>query len=150
MIVLNRLWAKLQLVPTRGIRRAVWGVLAVLAAVVALFGGYYYWDRYVHLGDKSPLELDIERMEQAVRKDPQSPEARVILAEFYVNQGMYKQALAQMDQVLSVYPENEGALLISGIAHVRLDQPEAAVNAIREVSTRQLSVTRDYALAIQL
>jgi tetratricopeptide (TPR) repeat protein len=132
MFLLNRLLAKLEPVPTRGLRRAVWIVLAVLATVVVLFGGYYYWDRYVHLGDKSPLELDVERMEEAVRQDPQSPEARVILAEFYVNQGMYKQALAQTDQVLGVYPEDEGALLISGIAYVRLGQPESAVDRLEK------------------
>jgi len=132
MFLLSRLLAKLQLVPTRGIRRAVWIVLVVLAIAVALFGGYYYWDRYVHLGDKSPLELDVERMEEAVRQEPQSPEARIILAEYYVNQGMYKQALAQTDQVLSAYPEHEGALLVSGIAYVRQGQPEAAVDTLEK------------------
>jgi tetratricopeptide (TPR) repeat protein len=138
MLLLNRLLAKLQLVSTRGIKRAIWIVLAVLAVAIVLFGGYYYWDRYVHLGDKSPLEIDIERMEEAVRQDPQSPEARVILAEYYVNQGMYKHALAQTDQVLSVYPENEGALLISGIVYVRLDQLEAAADTLEKfVALRQ-------------
>ena len=67
MILLNRLLAKFQLLPTRGIKRVIWIVLAVLVAVVTLFGGYYYWDRYVHLGDKSPLELDVERMEELLR-----------------------------------------------------------------------------------
>ena len=143
MLLVNRLWAKLQRVPTRGIKLAIWIVSAVLAAIVALFGGYYYWDRYVHLGDKSPLELDIERMEEAVRQDPQSPDARVVLAEYYVNQGMYKQALAQTDQVLGVYPENEGALLVSGIAYVRLDQPEVAVDTLE----RFVALRRDRPMA---
>ncbi len=117
---------------TRGIQRLIWLVLAALATSLVLFGGYYYWDRYVHLGDKSPLELDIEQMEEIIRKDPQNPEARVAIAEHYLNQGMYPEALDQTKQVLSAYPENESALLVSGIAYVRLNQPEAALDPLEK------------------
>ncbi len=116
----------------RGIQRLIWLVLAALATSVVLFGGYYYWDRYVHIGDKSPLELDIENMEEIIRDDPQNPEARVAIAEHYLNQGMYQEALDQTKQVLSAYPENESALLVSGIAHVRLNQPEAALDPLEK------------------
>ena len=117
---------------TKSIQRLVWIVLAVLVVSLVLFGGYYYWDRYVHLGDKSPAELDIEQMEQVVREDPQNVEARVAMAEYYLNQGMYQEAIDQTTQVLDAYPENDGALLISGIAHVRLDQPEAALGSLEK------------------
>ena len=115
---------------TQGIQRAIWIALAALIANLALFGGYYYWDRYMHLGDKSPLELDIDQMEQVIRENPQNPEARVALAEFYLNKGMHKDALHQAEQVLGLYPENEVALLIAGIAHVHLNQPSDALEPL--------------------
>jgi len=132
MPVLNRLVRKLCLSSTQDIQRAIWIVLTTLVASLALFGGYYYWDRYVHLGDKSPLELDIEMLEKAVRKDPQNPKVRVALAASYLNSGVYREALEQTDQVLSLYPENEGALLVAGIAYVRLDRPEDALDLLEK------------------
>jgi len=117
---------------TQSLQRIIWIVLAALVASVALFGGYYYWDRYVQRGDKSPLELDIERMEQVIRDDPQDPEARVALAEFYLDKGMYREALQQTGQVLELYPEHEGALLVSGIAHVRQGQPEESLEPLEK------------------
>jgi tetratricopeptide (TPR) repeat protein len=127
MNFLSRFEQKLQSFTTQGIKRAIWVVLIALTASLALFGGYYYWDRYVHLGDKSPLELDIERMEEVIRRDPQNPDARVALAEYYLNKGTYEEALAQASQVLRLYPESEGALLISGMAYQASGQPEAAL-----------------------
>jgi tetratricopeptide (TPR) repeat protein len=121
------------LLSTPNIQGAVWVVLAALIAVLVLFSAYYYWDRYVvRLGDQSPLELGVGHLEQAIREDPQNPETRVALAEFYLDQGLYPEALDQSTQVLSLFPEDEGALLISGIAHIRLDQPEAAIEPLEQ------------------
>jgi tetratricopeptide (TPR) repeat protein len=129
---------KLQLSSTRDIQRAIWIVLAALIASLVLFGGYYYWDRYVHLGDRSPLELDIERMEAAVRQNPQDIDARVMLARYYLEEGMHREALDQTNQVLSLSPRHEGALLICGIAHVRMNRPEDALDPLeRLIALRQ-------------
>lgn len=116
----------------QNIQRVIWIVLALLVLTLALFGGYYYWDRYIHLGDKSPLELDVETLEQAIRDNPQDPEARVALAEYYLDQGAPKKALEQSTQVLKLYPDNQGAMLVSGIAAVRLQQPEAALSPLEQ------------------
>ncbi len=114
----------------QGIQRMIWIVAVALLANVMLFGGYYYWDRYVHIGDKSPIELDIQHLEEAVRADPQNPDTRVALAEYYLGKEMPAEALDQANQVLEAYPEHEGALLIAGIAHTRLDQPEEALEPL--------------------
>ncbi len=133
MPISNQVTQKHQLLSTQNIQRAIWLVLIALVAGLTLFGGYYYWDRYiVRLGDKSPLELNIDHLEQAIRDDPQNPEARVALAEFYLNKGLYQEALDQTNQVLGAFPENERALLLAGIAYVRLDQPEAALNPLEQ------------------
>jgi tetratricopeptide (TPR) repeat protein len=71
-------------------------------------------------------------MEKTIRQDPENPEARLALAEYYLNGGMYQEALDQANQVLSFYPEDEGALLISGIAYVHSNQAEAALEPLEK------------------
>jgi len=112
---------------TETIQRAFWIVLALLLAILLGFAGYYIWDRYLHAEGQDPVELGIAHMEEAIYQDPQDPELRVALAESYLSVGWYTQALEQADQVLRVQPENAGASLIAGIAHVKLDQPDAAL-----------------------
>lgn len=119
--------------------------LAVILAVTVLtsavlFGGYYYWDRYVHWGDQSPVERTVAQLEQAVKDNPNDPDARVALAEYYVKQNEYTKALGQVETVLKVYPEHEGALLLGGIVQVRLHQPAAAIPWLEKfVALRQAS-----------
>jgi tetratricopeptide (TPR) repeat protein len=115
---------------TQTLQRAVWFVLAALVVSLVVFGGYYIWDRYIHLKDQSPIELGIEQMEQAIHQEPQNPEVRVALAETYLAAGQYAEAFEQADQVLALYPENVNALLIAGVASARLDRPEAALDPL--------------------
>jgi tetratricopeptide (TPR) repeat protein len=120
----------------RSFRRAIWLTAAVLAVLLVVFAGYYYWDRYanplVRAKDKAPVEMRIEMIEEAIRKDPQNPEKRVALAEAYLQNGMAQQALDQATQVLKFYPENEGALLVSGNALVRLGQADRALAPLEQ------------------
>ncbi|MBU0704859.1 MAG: tetratricopeptide repeat protein [Chloroflexi bacterium] len=131
-IFFDSLTQRIGAVSTPDLQRAVWVVLITLVASLTAFSGYYYWDRYVHLGDKSPLERDIEHMEQVIQENPQDSDARVALAEYYLNEGAYQKSLDQATQVLALYPEHEGALLLSGIAYIRLGQPEAAVDPLEK------------------
>ncbi len=123
--------SSLNLSTPQGIQRTIWLVAAALTVNVLLFGGYYYWDRYVHLGDTSQVEISIAELEKAIRDDPNDPEKRVMLAEYYLNSNLPAKALEQTDQVLEAYPENEGALLLSGIAFVRQKQPEKAIDPLK-------------------
>ncbi len=123
--------SSLNLSTPQGIQRTIWLVAAALTVNVLLFGGYYYWDRYVHLGDTSQVEISIAELEKAIRDDPNDPEKRVMLAEYYLNSNLPAKALEQTDQVLEAYPENEGALLLSGIAFVRQEQPEKAIDPLK-------------------
>ncbi len=116
---------------TGTIQRLVWIALFALLAVVLSFAGYYIHDRYVVLGDRSPADLDIQEMEAVVRAAPRDPQARLELAESYLKAGQYGQALAQAEQVSNLYPEVDTALLLAGIAQVRMDQPEAALEPLQ-------------------
>lgn len=113
-------------------------VSAALIISLVVFGIYYVADRYAHPADRSPMEAGIERMEQAVRRDPENVERRSALAEAYLTAGRYRDALEQAQQVLSLYPDNAGALLIAGIACTRLDRPAAALEPLnRFIGQRQ-------------
>ncbi len=122
----------LKTISTRTLTRVIVGAAVLLLVAVGVFGGYYYWDRYTFAGDKSPLELDIEHLESAIREDPQNPETRVALAQYYLGKGLYKDALAQAGQVLNAFPDNDGALLVAGIAHVRLNDMEPAIKNLEQ------------------
>jgi tetratricopeptide (TPR) repeat protein len=61
-----------------------------------------------------------------------------MLAESYLRSGKHAAALEQAEQVSRMYPDNPSALLIAGISHVRLDQPQAALRPLhRFVEMRQ-------------
>ena len=49
-------------------------LMAVLVALITLaFGGYYYWDRYIHLGDMSPNELGLTHIQKVMEENPNDP-----------------------------------------------------------------------------
>ena len=126
------------LLSTETLQRAIWITLAALLLTLMAFAGYYVWDRYIHLEDRSPIELGIEQMEQAIRQEPQNPELRMALAETYLAAGQYEEALDQAGQMLDLYPENVSALLIAGMASARLGQPDAALDPLtRFVALRE-------------
>ncbi len=109
--------------------------LAALVAFLSLFAGHYVWDRYIYIGGRPPVGLDVE---QAVHRDPQDSEARLALAETYLLSGRYADALEQAEEVLGLYPDAASALLIAGISHVRLGQSEAALAPLQSfVAQRQ-------------
>ena len=117
---------------TRLIKRLVWIALAALLLGMIAFGGYYYWDRYVHLGDKSPVVRNIEHLEKLARENPQDADARLALAQYYLESGMYPEAIDQAQQVSKVYPDNDGALFILGLAYTQTEKPEAAIEPLEK------------------
>lgn len=112
---------------TARLQKAIRIAVIALGVLVIGFGVYYYVDRYVATGDRSPLEMTVEELENAVRADPDDPDTRLALAEVYIARTRYREALAQAGQVLEAYPDNERALLVLGIAHEASNQPEAAI-----------------------
>jgi tetratricopeptide (TPR) repeat protein len=112
------------------LKRAIRIVLLALVAVLLLGGGYYLLDRYRHPQERSPVEVGIAHLEEVVRDEPDNVDARVALADAYLGGGQYKQALGQTEQVLALYPDAAGALLIAGIAHARMDRPQDAVEPL--------------------
>lgn len=123
---------------TLALRRAVLIALGTLGIVVSAFAGYYLWDRYVHLGDHSPMQVQAQMAAQAAQDTPHDAAARVALADTYLSAREYDKALTQAEGVLAVYPEDAGALLIAGIACCFLDEPEQAAPHLEQfIALRQ-------------
>lgn len=112
--------------------RLVTLAFGLLILIVVVFGGYYYWDRYIHIGDTSPLELGVKELETIVRENPDDPEARVALAQYYFQNGAYEHAIEQSQQIIDTYPENDGALLILGVSYAHSGETQASVEPLQQ------------------
>lgn len=113
----------------------VLGLLAAVVLTLGAFAAYYYWDRYVAIGDQSPVERNIAHLEQMVRKNPQDAETRLSLAQYYLENTMDAKALDQARQILEAYPDSEGALFVVGVAYGRTGQPQAALEPLEKLAT---------------
>ncbi len=101
-------------------------LIAVLG-LFAAFGLYYYWDRYAHPGDQSLHQREVTDLQTIVRQNPNDPEPRMALAEFYLSGKNYQDAIDQAEQVLSAVPDNDRALFVLGVASTQSGQHEAGV-----------------------
>lgn len=104
------------------------GILLVL--VVVVFGGYYYYDRYYHKPQPEQAEVNLAEAEQAVRDDPQNVDMRMALAEVYMYNNRFADALVQANQVMMSQPNNERAWLVVGIASANLGKPADAIEPL--------------------
>ena len=105
--------------------------VAVLLAVFS-FGGYYYWDRYVKLDDISPSEKSLQELEKAVGDNPQDPQPRLALAESYLVDRRYAEAIQQANQVLVALPDSDRAMLVVGVASVYEGKPDQAIAPLKK------------------
>lgn len=135
------------------LQRLVWLLLTSVVGVALAFAGYYYWDRYVHLGDKTPMELGINDLEAQVRSNPDDPDMRLALSEHYLRGARYTDALEQANQVRSSYPDNDRAMLVAGLAQIFLGQLEQGVPELEqfaEIHRQQPTASGDMALEAAL
>ena len=115
-------------------------MLFAILAISVVFGAYYFWDRYVHPGDMSPVELGITHLEQVVQADPGDQNARLSLIQYYIDNENYPEAIEQSQQVLNAYPDNTGAFLLLGIAYTKTNQYQIAIDTLEQfVALRRAS-----------
>ena len=115
---------------TQQLNRLVWFALATLVGLALAFAGYYYWDRYVHLGDIPPLQMGVNELEAKVHSDPSSPESRLALAEVHLRNSQYEEAINQAEQVLSAYPDNDRGLLVVGLSYALNGNSASAIDPL--------------------
>jgi tetratricopeptide (TPR) repeat protein len=116
----------------RSLIRLIWLAAAGILIVAAAFSAYYYWDRYVHRDDQSPMTKSINELEAQVRQEPNEPEPRLALAEFYLRNQRYTDAIDQAQQVLGAYPNSDRAVLVIGVSYAFLNQPQNALSPLEK------------------
>jgi tetratricopeptide (TPR) repeat protein len=114
----------------RPLKRLVWIAFAILLLLIVAFAGYYYWDRYVHLGDMTPLQRNIQALEKKARENPDDPSTRLALAQYYLENKMISDAIDQASQIVKAFPDNDGAYFILGIAYTQSNQPQSALEPL--------------------
>lgn len=114
--------------------RVILRVAAVLLGLVVVFGILYYLDRYYQPPTASALERHIQQAEQAVRQNPNSLEARLALARFYLAQERYEASIAQSQQALLLDDKSDEALTTMGLAYLRRHDLPRAKQAFAQVA----------------
>jgi tetratricopeptide (TPR) repeat protein len=118
--------------------RLVYLMLALTTILIITFAAYYYFDRYIHQGDMSPVELGVNHLEQAVQDSPNDPNVRLALASNYIESGDFSSAITQAQQVLDAYPDDLGALFLLGIANTSLKHYETANQSLERYITLRM------------
>jgi tetratricopeptide (TPR) repeat protein len=111
-------------------------VLMVMASILitVAFGVYYYADRYVRFGDKSPAQLEIEHLEVVVVANPQDLEARLTMAQLYYENGEYSKAIQHGEAVSKARPDEPAPLFLLGVAYSKAGQIDAAVEVLEHLA----------------
>lgn len=131
-----------QLDEQQRLTRMVWLALTAVLILAASFGGYYYFDRYVHVSDPSPVAESTALLETTVRQNPDDVEARVALAQNYMQSGRFQEAVEQTGQVLEAFPDHHGALFVQGLAYAKAGQADDSIEPLaRLVILRRQSPT---------
>jgi tetratricopeptide (TPR) repeat protein len=108
-------------------------ILVLLVVLVTVsFIGYYVWDNYFR---PSPSALDqaIEHMEKLIRANPNDPELRAAVAEIYLTNGMYREAITQYQETLKAVADHKGAIFGLGSAYMAIGRNNEAIQYLNRV-----------------
>lgn len=102
------------------IRRALkrGAVLAVaLALMLGLAAGVMFARDQLFSSSDSVLQRDEQQLEEAVLEDPNDPDLRVALAEVYLHERKFDEAIEQYNEALKADEDRQDALLGLGLAY---------------------------------
>ncbi len=116
-----------------------------LILLVVAFGAYYAFDRYF-VPVESPLDQSVRQLEDAVRKQPNDPELRVMVGNGYVRQGRLDKAVIQYQEALKLKEDWQPALL--AMAATELEQRNEA--RAEEIYRRVADLNQDNELRYSL
>ena len=116
---------------TRLLKRLIILVGVLLVVAIISFGVYYYYDRYYSSKPKA-MEQTIKNAEQALTLDPKNPEKRMDLAEMYLFNNRYTDAIADANQVLLTDPQNQRAWLVLGLGYAMKGDPSPAIEPLQK------------------
>ena len=113
-------------------RRLLFIGIAVLVVLVVVFGVVYYRERYATPAGVTEAPTVAEQLEEQVKNDPTNADARVLLAQEYLANKRFDDAIAQAQQIVKAYPKADGALLILGVAQNLTGDPAASIEPLTQ------------------
>jgi tetratricopeptide (TPR) repeat protein len=119
---------------TRQLTRIVILLGVLLVVAVVSFGSYYYYDRYYQPQPKA-VEASMAQAEQAAASDPQNPDKRLALAETYMMNGRWNDAMAQAAEILAANPEDkylQRAWLVIGVSSHQMGNYNDAIDPLTQ------------------
>lgn len=120
----------------------VWILSVSVLLSTITFGVYYYFDRYNH-SDQAVVEHQLQSVEAMVRENPQNPNLRVAVANYYLETGQTDQAIQQSQQALVIDPNNQGAIILLAQVYQKAGQIDDAITQFNRV----IELNRDNPLA---
>lgn len=120
----------------------VWILSASVLLSTITFSVYYYFDRYNH-SDQAVIEHQLQSVEAMVRENPQNPNLRVAVANYYLESGQTDQAIQQSQQALVIDPNNQGAIILLAQVYQKAGQIDDAITQFNRV----IELNRDNPLA---
>lgn len=103
------------------------------------FGAYYYSQRYISpVKQISPEDKALIDLGNAVRKDPSDVQSRAKLAETYLVNRRFDEAIVQSAKILEAYPDNESAMLTLSVAYIYTEKFKLAIAPLEKfISIRE-------------
>ena len=106
--------------------------LGILLGVAIIgFGGYYYYDRFYSAKPRA-MDLTIQQAVQALVKDPSNADRRMDLAQLYLVNNRFADAIKYSNQVLLVDANNQRAWLVLGLSHAMKGDPSTAIEPLQK------------------
>ncbi len=135
---------------TKQLTRMVWLAFIAVLLLGASFAIYYYADRYVHIGDQSPFERDLLNLEETLRENPQDAAAGLSLAQRYLQNGRYEDAISLAQQIVTANPQDVEGLMVLGVAYTMDQKPVSAAPLLQQVvSIRRKTSVANADLALE-
>ena len=106
--------------------------IAVLVLLVVVFAIVYYRERYATPAGVTEAPSVAQQLEEQVRNEPTNADARVLLAQEYLANKRFDDAIEQAQQVVKAYPKADGALLILGVAQNLKGDPAASIEPLQK------------------
>ena len=134
------------------LQRIVILTAVVLVLAVGSFAGYYWYDRYYQPQPKAGT-ISLAKAEQAVRDDPSNIDARTSLANAYMIQARWNDAITQIQEAKKVKPNDVTLDFMLGISYANTFQCDTAIPLLQKYvdsqkGTDMLGLNRQYQAAL--
>ena len=113
--------------PEQQLNRWIKRVVLLIVVVLVAFVAFYVFDRYNPIAPTPMVERQIVAAEAAVQQAPEDIAARGALADLYVSDERYAEAVAQYDAIIETGKGVELALIGRARANEALGNTEAAI-----------------------